>query len=193
MGARVPVLKYKCALSGLDCDVSVQGSGALVKANIIKIINQHCPALSPLYRCRAITQQDGQAQTCNCNSTDLCVLWHGVEPGGLDAQILCQPFLLDLPVHCWVVAVCKHITDFDYLLCAACGVMFGVCCARLVKLWAAAHDLNDASRSTFNSTSLLYLTMFYLQLQQLLPPLKELVESNLLNAPSCHLLHPSNK
>jgi hypothetical protein len=26
---------------------------------------------------------------------------------------------------------------------------------RLVKLWAQAHDLNDASRSTFNSTSLL--------------------------------------
>lgn len=25
----------------------------------------------------------------------------------------------------------------------------------LVKLWAQAHDLNDASRSTFNSTSLL--------------------------------------
>lgn len=52
MGARVPVLKYKCALSGLDCDISIQGSGALVKANFMAVLNQHCPALSPLYRYR---------------------------------------------------------------------------------------------------------------------------------------------
>lgn len=51
MGARVPVLKYKCALSGLDCDISIQGSGALVKANFMRLINQHCRTLSPLYRC----------------------------------------------------------------------------------------------------------------------------------------------
>lgn len=51
MGARVPVLKYKCALSGLDCDISIQGSAALLKANIMALLNQHCPMLSPLYRC----------------------------------------------------------------------------------------------------------------------------------------------
>lgn len=50
MGARVPVLKYTCALSGLDVDVSIQGTGALVKANFMALLYQHCPALSPLYR-----------------------------------------------------------------------------------------------------------------------------------------------
>jgi DNA polymerase sigma len=50
MGARVPVLKYTCAMSGLDVDVSIQGTGALVKANFMALLNQHCPALSPLYR-----------------------------------------------------------------------------------------------------------------------------------------------
>jgi DNA polymerase sigma len=64
---------------------------------------------------------------------------------------------------------------------------------RLVKLWASAHDLNDASRSTFNSTSLLYLTIFYLQLQQLVPPLHELVDPLQLNDQTCRLLHPANK
>lgn len=46
----MPVLKYKCALSGLDCDISIQGTGALVKANCMALLNQYCPALSPLYR-----------------------------------------------------------------------------------------------------------------------------------------------
>jgi hypothetical protein len=57
MGARVPVLKYKCALSGLDCDISIQGSAALLKANIMAILNQHCPMLSPLYRCACAVEQ----------------------------------------------------------------------------------------------------------------------------------------
>jgi DNA polymerase sigma len=51
MGARVPVLKYKCALSGMDCDISIQGAGALVKARFMAVLNRHCPLLSPLYRC----------------------------------------------------------------------------------------------------------------------------------------------
>jgi hypothetical protein len=51
MGARVPVLKYTCSLSGLDCDVSIQSSGALVKANFMALLNRHCTNLSPLYRC----------------------------------------------------------------------------------------------------------------------------------------------
>jgi DNA polymerase sigma len=55
MGARVPVLKYTCALSGLDCDVSIQSSGALVKANFMALLNRHCPNLSPLYRCAGVT------------------------------------------------------------------------------------------------------------------------------------------
>lgn len=74
-GARIPVLKYTCALSSFECDISLQGTGALVKAHVIRILNQSCSTLSAVYR--------------------------------------------------------------------------------LVKLWAQAHDLNDASRSTFNSTSLL--------------------------------------
>lgn len=64
---------------------------------------------------------------------------------------------------------------------------------RLVKCWAAAHDLNDASRSTFNSTSLLYLTIFYLQLRQLVPPIKDVVDTQQLNDTTHHLLHPTNK
>lgn len=69
------MLKYTCALSGLDCDISLQGTGALLKAQFMHILTRTCTALPALYR--------------------------------------------------------------------------------LVKLWAQAHDLNDASRSTFNSTSLL--------------------------------------
>lgn len=64
---------------------------------------------------------------------------------------------------------------------------------RLVKLWAQAHDLNDASRNTLNSTSLLYMTIFYLQQRQLLPPLKELVPDDLLLQPSSRLLQGSHK
>jgi DNA polymerase sigma len=64
---------------------------------------------------------------------------------------------------------------------------------RLVKLWAAAHDINDASRSTFNSTSLLYLTTFFLQTRQLVPPLQELVDPALLNDPAKRLLCESNR
>jgi DNA polymerase sigma len=62
-----------------------------------------------------------------------------------------------------------------------------------VKLWAAAHDINDASRSTFNSTSLLYLTVFFLQTQQLAPSFKELVDAALLNDPARRLLCAPNK
>eukprot|EP00882_Tetradesmus_deserticola_P031333 GHRQ01035430.1.p1 GENE.GHRQ01035430.1~~GHRQ01035430.1.p1 ORF type:complete len:271 (+),score=138.04 GHRQ01035430.1:23-835(+) len=64
---------------------------------------------------------------------------------------------------------------------------------RLVKLWAQAHDLNDASRSTFNSTSLLYMTIFYLQQLQMLPALRELVPPALLRQPEQRLLQGHNK
>lgn len=112
-GARVPVLKYTCSLSGLDCDLSIQGSGALLKANFMYILNSHCQQLAPLYR--------------------------------------------------------------------------------LVKLWAQAHDLNDASRGTLNSTSLLYLTILYLQQVHLLPPLQELVPRELLQQPQARLLQGGNQ
>jgi DNA polymerase sigma len=62
-----------------------------------------------------------------------------------------------------------------------------------VKLWAAAHDINDASRSTFNSTSLLYLTVFFLQTQHLAPSIKDLVDAALLNDPARRLLCAPNK
>jgi hypothetical protein len=64
---------------------------------------------------------------------------------------------------------------------------------RLVKLWACAHELNDASRNTFNSTSLLYLAIFFLQQQQLLPPLASLVAAEQLNDGSKPPLHAANK
>lgn len=112
-GARIPVLKYTCRLSGLDCDMSLQGTGALVKARFIYILNSGSRHLSALYR--------------------------------------------------------------------------------LVKLWAQVHDLNDASRSTFNSTSLLYMTIFYLQQLQVLPPLQELVPQELLLQPNARLLQGGNK
>jgi DNA polymerase sigma len=66
-------------------------------------------------------------------------------------------------------------------------------CTRLVKLWASAHDLNDASRSTFNSTSLLYMTAFFLQTRQLVPPLSALVDPALLNDPGRRPLQTPNK
>jgi DNA polymerase sigma len=63
----------------------------------------------------------------------------------------------------------------------------------LVKLWASAHDLNDASRSTFNSTSLLYMTVFFLQTRQLVPPLCALVDPAQLNDPFRRPLQAPNK
>lgn len=77
--------------------------------------------------------------------------------------------------------------------CCCCAVLFRLRLLRLVKLWAAAHDVNDAARSTFNSTSLLYLTAFFLQKRQLVPPLQELVEPALLNDPTRRLLCETNK
>ncbi|WIA19118.1 hypothetical protein OEZ85_003766 [Tetradesmus obliquus] len=112
-GARVPVLKFTCSMSGLECDISLQDTGALVKAHMMGILNYHSSSLSPLYF--------------------------------------------------------------------------------LVKLWAQAHDLNDASRSTFNSTSLLYMTIFYLQQLQMLPALSELVPGELLRQPEERLLQGENK
>jgi len=38
------------------------------------------------------------------------------------------PCLLNLPVHRCVFAVCKRVTDVDYLLCAACGVLCDAWC-----------------------------------------------------------------
>jgi hypothetical protein len=51
LGARVPVLKYRCSLSGIECDISIQGSGALLKANFMALLNAKFPLLAPLYRC----------------------------------------------------------------------------------------------------------------------------------------------
>jgi hypothetical protein len=53
--------------------------------------------------------------------------------------------------------------------------------------------VNDASRSTFNSTSLLYLSVFYLQTKQLVPPIAALIDPALLNDPHSRPLCPPNK
>lgn len=78
MGARVPVLKYKCALSGLDCDISIQGSAALLKANIMALLNQHCPMLSPLYRCagghRGLPEREKRGER-QCCAADRLPVW----------------------------------------------------------------------------------------------------------------------
>ncbi|KAF8064505.1 HESO1 [Scenedesmus sp. PABB004] len=101
-GARVPVLKYTCRLSGLEVDASLQETGALLKAGVLRAVAERaCPALAPLYR--------------------------------------------------------------------------------LAKSWAAAHDLNDASRATVNSTALLYMVLFFLQRRSLAPPLRALIDDALLS------------
>ena len=50
---------------------------------------------------------------------------------------------------------------------------------RLVKLWAQAHECNDASQSTLNSTALTCLCVFFLQRLGVLPPLRALCEPRL--------------
>ncbi|KAL0048376.1 hypothetical protein WJX82_001914 [Trebouxia sp. C0006] len=51
---------------------------------------------------------------------------------------------------------------------------------RLVKLWAGAHDMNDASAGTFNSFALTLMVAFHLQMQQppILPPLCALFQQS---------------
>jgi DNA polymerase sigma len=50
LSARVPVLKYTERVWGLDCDISIQPSGSLLKGRLIRLLQCHFPALSPLYR-----------------------------------------------------------------------------------------------------------------------------------------------
>eukprot|EP00775_Hariotina_reticulata_P005033 gene5033-5275_t len=73
--------------------------------------------------------------------------------------------------------------------CARSHLDFDVCLqshGALVK--AQAHDLNDASRSTLNSTSLLYMTIFFLQQLTQLPALQQLVPLEQLKDQQCRLL-----
>ncbi|KAI8464273.1 MAG: hypothetical protein J3K34DRAFT_120977 [Monoraphidium minutum] len=54
---------------------------------------------------------------------------------------------------------------------------------RLVKLWARTHECNDASQSTFNSTALMYMVIFFLQTLGVLPPLRALCPDELARLP----------
>lgn len=101
-----------------------------------------------------------------CGTCTSCAAWSYIQ----------QQAVVVAAGYCWRVSAALHMH---------------VC--RLVKLWSSAHDLNDAARSTFNSTSLLYLTVFYLQTQQLVPPIQELVESDMLNDTTRRPLCDPNK
>lgn len=57
---------------------------------------------------------------------------------------------------------------------------------RLVKLWARTHECNDASRSTLNSTALMYMCIFFLQRVGVLPPLRMLCPEELTKLPKNH-------
>ncbi len=67
--------------------------------------------------------------------------------------------------------MCTQQVLTPVICCAPCSVLTGIDerfaqLYRLIKTWAGAHGLNDASCSTLNSWSLCMLVIFYLQVDR---------------------------
>lgn len=120
--------------SRLDCDVGIDGSGALFKSALLGLLAQvgalpQCCTALPLltHRPRGGGQHDAFL-------VQLAKLWQGTP--GTKRRWCLGTTPVGEPARC---------VQYDWRVGAL---------VRLVKLWAGTHDINDSSHGTLNSHAL---------------------------------------